>query len=113
MRFVDCIFDMAVVARDYLDVIFTEEFEKLKSFAEKGSVIRRDGKKEIERAGRINFESLSRNRMPANVILLPVKDDDNEKTGRLVYVRGSKKKNKFEITEQRWDPLYGRKLGKL
>jgi len=28
--------------------------------------------------GRINFESLSRNRMPANVTLLPAEDDDVE-----------------------------------
>lgn len=32
----------------------------------------------IERVERINFESLSRNRMPANVILLPEDDGDAE-----------------------------------
>ena len=32
-------------------------------------------KRNIERVGQINFESLSRNRMPANVTLLPAEDD--------------------------------------
>lgn len=37
-------------------------------------------RRDIERVGRINFESLSRNRMPTNVILL-LEDDGDAETG--------------------------------
>jgi hypothetical protein len=66
--------------------------------------MRRVGRRgrDIERVGRINFESLSRNRMPANVTLLPVEDDGDAETGSpLSGVRGGEEgrgKDKFEIT---------------
>lgn len=52
--------------------------------------------RDIERVGRINFESLSRNRMLVNVTLLPVEDDGDTETGS---VRGSGK-DKLEITDE-------------
>lgn len=66
---------------------------------------RRGEGRDIERVGRINFQSLSRNRMPANVTLLLVEDDGKTRAetgwGRDLREREKREdrgKDKFEIT---------------